>query len=157
MITEDQLEQLCLDWFTEIGYDYVNGYDIAPDGEQPERVDYRQVVLFDRLLSQLQKINPHIPLEVLERVSQQIAKPESPVLIKNNHVFHRLLLEGVKVDFKIDGEEKTDYVALLDFATVNNNQFLVVNQYTLAGSKGHRRPDLLVFINGLPLAVSPAM
>ncbi|OAI06038.1 DEAD/DEAH box helicase [Methylomonas methanica] len=153
MITEDQLEQLCLNWFTEIGYHYANGYDIAPDAEHPERVDYRQVVLFERLLSQLQKINPHIPLEVLERVSQQIAKPESPVLIKSNHVFHRLLLEGVKVDFKIDGEEKTDYVALLDFTTVSNNQFLVVNQYTIAGSKGHRRPDVVVFVNGLPLAV----
>ncbi len=153
MISEDQLEQLCLAWFQALGYSYVNGYDIAPDGDNPERVDYRQVVLFERLLSQLQKINPHIPLDVLERVSQQIAKPESPVLIKSNQVFHRLLLEGVKVDFKIDGEEKTDYVALLDFATVTNNQFLVVNQYTLAGSKGHRRPDVLVFVNGLPLAV----
>ncbi|MCQ8116871.1 type I restriction endonuclease subunit R [Methylomonas rosea] len=153
MISEDQLEQLCLNWFQTIGYSYVNGYDLAPDGDHPERVDYRQVVLFERLLSQLQKINPHIPLEVLERVSQQIAKPESPVLIKSNHVFHRLLLEGVKVDFKIDGEEKTDYVALLDFATLSNNQFLVVNQYTLAGSKGHRRPDVVVFVNGLPLAV----
>ncbi|OAI08443.1 type I restriction endonuclease subunit R [Methylomonas methanica] len=153
MISEDQLEQLCLTWFQAIGYDSVNGYDIAPDGDRPERVDYRQVVLFDRLLSQLQKINPHIPLDVLERVSQQIAKPDSPVLIKSNHVFHRLLLEGVKVDFKIDGEEKTDYVVLLDFATVANNQFLVVNQYTLAGSKGHRRPDVVVFVNGLPLAV----
>ena len=153
MISEDQLEQLCLNWFQAIGYSYVNGYDLAPDRDHPERVDYRQVVLFERLLSQLQKINPHIPLDVLERVSQQIAKPESPVLIKSNHVFHRLLLEGVKVDFKIDGEEKTDYVALLDFATVSNNQFLVVNQYTIAGSKGHRRPDVLVFVNGLPLAV----
>lgn len=153
MISEDQLEQLCLAWFQAIGYDAVNGYDIAPDGDSPERLDYRQVVLFERLLSQLQKINPHIPLEVLERVSQQISKPESPVLVKSNHAVHRLLLEGVKVDFKIDGEEKTDYVALLDFATVSNNQFLVVNQYTLASSKGHRRPDVLVFVNGLPLAV----
>jgi type I restriction enzyme R subunit len=153
MITEDQLEQLCLDWFQSIGYHTVSGYDVAPDGGHPERIDYRQVVLFDRLLSQLQKINPHIPFDVLERVSQQIAKPESPVLIKSNQVFHRLLLEGVKVDFKIDGEEKTDYVALLDFATVSNNQFLVVNQYTIAGSKGHRRPDVVVFVNGLPLAV----
>ncbi len=153
MIFEDQLEQLCLDWFQAIGYDYVNGYTIAPDGEHPERADYRQVVLFDRLLGQLHKINPHIPLDVLERVSRQIAKAEFPVLIKSNHAFHRLLLEGVKVDFKIDGEAKTDYVALLDFATVSNNQFLVVNQYTLAGNKGHRRPDVLVFVNGLPLAV----
>ena len=61
MITEDQLEQLCLDWFKSIGYDYVCGYDIAPDGDSPERADYRQIVLFDRLLNQLQKINPHIP------------------------------------------------------------------------------------------------
>ena len=153
MITENQLEQLCLEWFQSIGYDYISGYDIAPDAEHPERIDYRQVVLFDRLLSQLQKINPHIPFDVLERVSQACAKPEFPVLIKSNHAFHRLLLEGVKVEFKVDGEEKTDYVALLDFATVSYNQFLVVNQYTLAGSKGHRRPDVLVFINGLPLAV----
>lgn len=69
MITEDQLEHLCLDWFQAIGYRAINGYDIAPDSETPERIDYRQVVLFDRLLSQLQKINPHIPLDVLERVS----------------------------------------------------------------------------------------
>ena len=62
MITEDQLEQLCLDWFKSIGYDYVSGYDIAPDGDNPERMDYRQIVLFDRLMQQLQIINPHIPV-----------------------------------------------------------------------------------------------
>ena len=123
MITEDQLEQLASDWFQAIGYDTVNGYDIAPDGDRPERVDYRQVVLFDRLLSQLPKINPHIPYYVLERVFRQTAKPESPVLIKSNHVFHRLLLEGVKVDFKIDGEEKPIMWPCCDFATVSNNQF----------------------------------
>lgn len=153
MITEDQLEQLCLDWFKSIGYDYVCGYDIAPDGESPERSDYRQIVLSDRLLSQLQKINPHIPVSVLETVAQQVAKPETPILIKNNKAFHNLLLEGVKVDYKEDGKSKTDYVQLVDFAHVDNNQFLVVNQYTITGSKGNRRPDVIVFINGLPLAV----
>jgi len=153
MITEDQLEQLCLDWFKSIGYDYICGYDIAPDGENPERTDYRQIVLFDRLLTQLQKINPHIPVPVLESVSQQIAKPETPILIKSNKVFHRLLLEGVKVNYKDDGKDITDYVALVDFTDVTNNQFLVVNQYTITGSKGNRRPDVIVFINGLPLSV----
>ncbi len=153
MITEDQLEQLCLDWFKSIGYDYVCGYDIAPDGESPERIDYRQIVLFDRLLNQLQIINPHIPVSVLETVSQQIAKPETPVLIKNNKAFHCLLLEGVKVEFKDGDKSKTDYVQLVDFTNVYNNQFLVVNQYTITGSKGNRRPDVIVFINGLPLAV----
>lgn len=153
MITEDQLEQLCLDWFKSIGYDYVCGYDIAPDGESPERTDYRQIVLFDRLLTQLQKINTHIPISVLETVSSQIAKPETPILIKSNNAFHRLLLEGVKVEFKDGDKSKTDYVQLVDFSDVTKNQFLVVNQYTITGSKGNRRPDLIVFINGLPLAV----
>jgi len=153
MITEDQLEQLCLDWFRYIGYDYTCGYDIAPDGDSPERSDYRQIILFDRLLTQLQKINPHIPVSVLETVSQQIAKPETPILIKSNKAFHRLLLEGVRVEFKDEGKSKTDYVQLVDFTDVTNNQFLVVNQYTITGSKGNRRPDVIVFINGLPLAV----
>ncbi len=153
MITEAQLEQLCLDWFKSIGYDYVCGYDIAPDGDSPERTDYRQIVLFGRLLTQLQLINPHIPSSVLETVSLQIATPETPILIKSNKAFHRLLLEGVKVNYKEDGKDITDYVALLDFTNIANNQFLVVNQYTIIGSKGNRRPDMIMFINGLPLAV----
>ncbi|MEW8459006.1 MAG: type I restriction endonuclease subunit R [Candidatus Thiodiazotropha endolucinida] len=153
MITEDQLEQLCLNWFQSIGYDYICGYDIAPDGDRPERVDYRQIVLLDRLQSQLQIINPHIPHPVLETVCQQIAKPETPVLIKNNYAFHKLLREGVKVDYKDEGKNKADHVQLIDFADLKNNQFLVVNQYTISGTKQMRRPDVLVFINGLPLAV----
>ena len=92
MITEDQLEQLCLTWFQEIGYDYVCGYDIAPDGNSPERSDYRQIILPARLLSALQKINPHIPAATLEQVALHIAKPETPILIKNNKAFHQLLL-----------------------------------------------------------------
>jgi type I restriction enzyme R subunit len=153
MITEDQLEHLCLDWFKSIGYDYICGYDIAPDGENPERTDYGQIVLFKRLLTQLQKINPHIPVSVLEIVSQQIATPETPILIKSNKAFHQFLLEGVKVEFKEGNESKTDYVQLVDFTNASNNQFLVVNQYTLKGTKVNRRPDVIVFINGLPLAV----
>ena len=153
MISENQLEQLCIDWFKSIGYDYICGYDIAPDGETPERIDYRQIVLYDRLLTQLQTMNPHIPVSVLEAVSQQIAKPETPILIKSNNAFHRLLLEGVKVEFKDEGKTKTDYVQLVDFTNVANNQFLVVNQFTISGNKGNRRPDVIVFINGLPLAV----
>ena len=153
MFTEDQLEQLCLDWFRSIGYDYICGYDIAPDGDNPERSDYRQIILHDRLISQLQKINAHIPVSVLEDVALKISKPETPVLIKSNRSFHQFLLEGVKVEFKDNGKSKTDYVQLIDFGNTSNNQFLVVNQYTITGSKGNRRPDVIVFINGLPLAV----
>lgn len=154
MITEDQLEQLCLEWFQSIGYDYICGYDIAPGEPAAERSDYRQIILHDRLLSKLEVINPHIPVATFEQVALQVAKPETPILIKNNKAFHQLLLEGVKVEFKDkSGETKTDYVQLVDFNTVGNNQFLVVNQYTIAGSKSNRRPDVIVFINGLPLAV----
>ena len=153
MITEDQLEQLCLDWFKSIGYDYANGYDIAPDGNNPERVSYGQVLLHERLLSCLQAINQHIPVGVLEQVALQIAKAETPILIKNNKGFHQQLLEGVKVDYKDGDKAITDYVQLVDFSHVEHNQFLVVNQYTIKGTKGNRRPDLIVFINGLPLAV----
>ncbi len=153
-ITEDQLEQLCLEWFKGIGYDYVCGYDIAPGESASERSDYRQIVLQDRLVSRLEVINPHIPVATLEQVAIQVGKPETPILIKNNKAFHQLLLEGVKVEYKDkNGEEKTDYVQLIDFNNVDNNQFLVVNQYTITGSKGNRRPDVIVFVNGLPLAV----
>ena len=157
-ITEDQLEQLCLEWFQSIGYDYICGYDIAPGEAAAERSDYRQIILHDRLLSRLEVINPHIPATTLEQVALQIAKPETPILINNNKAFHQLLLEGVKVSYKDNtGDEQTDYVQLIDFSSVANNQFLVVNQYTIAGSKGsgnvRRRPDVIVFINGLPLAV----
>ncbi|WP_027849446.1 type I restriction endonuclease subunit R [Marinospirillum minutulum] len=154
MITEDQLEQLCLSWFKETGYEVVCGYDIAPGEPAAERTDYRQVVLHNRLVQQLIKINPNIPVATLEQVALQIAQPETPVLILNNKRFHQQLLQGVKVDFKNKkGEEVTDYVYLVDFTTTANNQFLVVNQFTITGTKGNRRPDLIVFINGLPLAV----
>src|SRR5690554_2699791 len=154
MITEDQLEQLCLRWFAETGYEVVSGYDIAPDGPTPERADYRQVTLQERLLQQLALINPNIPAATLEQVALQIAQPETPVLMINNKLFHQQLLQGVKVEFKDkDGQVKTDYVQLVDFSNTHNNQFAVVNQFTIIGTKGNRRPDIIVFINGLPLAV----
>lgn len=153
MITEDQLEQLCLEWFQETGYQYVCGYNMAPGEPAAERTDYHQVILQGRLLSQLAIINPHIPVATLEQVALQVTKPETPVLIKNNKAFHQYLLEGVKVEFKDNSEEKTDYVRLIDFSNIKNNAFLVVNQYTIIGTKGKRRPDVIVFINGLPLAV----
>ena len=153
MITEDQLEQLCLDWFRAGGYTHAYGPDIAPDGDTPERRDYQQTVLFDRLIAALQKINPHIPLAILEEAAQTITKPESPVLTHNNRAFHKLLLEGVPVEYRDGDETKADHVQLLDFYNVERNQFLVVNQFTIQGSKQLRRPDIVVFINGLPIAV----
>ncbi|EAT16356.1 type I site-specific deoxyribonuclease, HsdR family [Desulfuromonas acetoxidans DSM 684] len=153
MITEDQLEQICLDWFCAGGYDYAFGPDIAHDGDTPERSDYQEVVLRGRLLTALQKINPHIPLESFEDAAETITKPESPVMIHNNRAFHKLLLEGVPVEFRDGDEIRTDQVFLIDFHNVERNEFLVVNQFTVAGTKQLRRPDIVVFINGLPISV----
>ncbi|MFQ5598733.1 MAG: type I restriction endonuclease subunit R [Nitrospiria bacterium] len=153
MITETQLEHLCLDWFRESGFESVFGPDIAHDGAAPERTDYRQVVLTGRLLTSLKRINPKIPQTALEEAVHEVAKPDHPSLIQNNRAFHRLLTDGVKVQFNKDDEKITDHAQLIDFQNPDNNQFLVVNQFTVQGTKMNRRPDVVVFVNGLPMAV----
>ena len=153
MITEDQLEKICLGWFREICYEIAFGPDIAHDGEMPERVDYQQVVLTDRLLSAMQTINPRVPTPVLEEAVLNGIKPESPILIHNNRIFHRLLLEGVPVAYSDGDDTRHDHVQLIDFNNFRNNQFLVVNQFTIQGTRMNRRPDVVVFVNGLPIAV----
>ncbi|MEZ8013712.1 type I restriction endonuclease subunit R [Vibrio sp. FF112] len=156
-ITEDQLEQLCLDWFVSEGYHYKNGYDIAPDGDAPERDDYHQVVLKKRLLNQLEIINPELPIEALNDVVNTVSSPDTPILIKNNRAFHKFVIEGVPVEYTAveNGESKTKHThaQLMDFTTPDNNEFLIVNQFTITGTKGNRRPDVVVFINGLPISV----
>ena len=154
LINEDGLEQLCQAWFREDGYEIAYGPDLAPEGHAAEREDYRQVMLPGRLLAALQRINPRIPAAVLqEQVVEVLGKAQSPVLIHNNRQFQRWLLEGVPVQYRVADELQLEHVQLVDFQQVHNNQFLLVNQFTLLGSKGNRRPDLLVFINGLPMAV----
>ncbi|MDA3140065.1 type I restriction endonuclease subunit R [Vibrio metschnikovii] len=157
MITEDQLEQQCLDWFKELGYQYQNGYDIAPDGDTPERENYQQVTLQARLVSALETLNPNVPSDTLIEVAKTVATPQTPVLIKNNKLFHQYLIEGVPVEYSVMEQEQWvtnhTHVRLIDFDNRENNEFLVVNQFTITGTKVNRRPDVIVFINGLPLAV----
>lgn len=158
MITEDQLEQQCLGWFKSQGYSYACGYDISPDGVSPERDDYHQVILKQRLQHQLEIINPELPLAALENVVNTVSKPDSLVLIKSNRQFHKWLIEGVPVEYTgtlDDGStgSKHTHVQLIDFNKSTNNEFLVVNQFTITGTKGNRRPDIVVFINGLPISV----
>ena len=158
MITEDQLEQQCLEWFQSQGYSFACGYDIAPDGSSPEREDYHQVVLKQRLLNQLSVINPTLPLTALESVVNTVSKPDSLVLIKSNRQFHKWLIEGVPVEYTGTQSDGTTgslhtHVQLFDFNNTTNNEFLVVNQFTITGTKGNRRPDIVVFINGLPISV----
>ena len=157
-MNEEQLENLCLDWFREGGWDVLHGPDIAPDSENPLRNDYAQVVLDGQLRVAFETMNKHLPAVQIEHCYEQfkaiVLKPESLDLITNNRAFHRLLLEGVPVEYKKDdGEPIADHAFIIDFDNLNNNTFSVVNQFTITGTKQPRRPDVICFINGLPIAV----
>lgn len=153
MITEDHLEQFALTWFQETGYNYLYGLDIAPESVTPYRNDFREVILEKECYEALCVINPTIPKEKIEEVVHNLRNTEGINTIYKNKAFHKLLIDGVDVEIKDKDEEESDKVFLIDFNNVSANRFLVVNQYSIAGPKHTRRPDIVVFINGLPLAV----
>ena len=152
-MTEDQLEQQCLEWFAEGGWEIVHGADIAPDGPTPERSNYRQVVLLADLEAAVRRINPHLPDAAVEQAVAIVSKPESLDTVISNRGFHRLLLDGVPVVYKRDDEVIHDHAFVIDFTDLQANRFRAINQFTIQGSKQLRRPDIICFINGLPLAV----
>jgi len=152
-MTEDELEQQCLGWFAEGGWEVGYGPDLAPDGPAPERADYRQVLLLADLEAAIRRINPHLPESAVELAVEKVRKPESPDLVASNRAFHRMLLEGVPVEYKRDDRVIHDRAFLIDFGNLTANRFRAINQFTIQGSKQLRRPDVIAFINGLPLAV----
>lgn len=152
-MTEDQLEQQCLEWFAEGGWELGHGPDLAPDGIAPERSDYRQVLLLADLEAAIRRINPHLPDSAVEQAISQVRQPSSLDTIVSNRAFHRLLLDGVPVDYKLDERIIHDHALLIDFEQLEANRFRAINQFTLQGTKQLRRPDIICFINGLPLAV----
>ncbi|MCL4210258.1 MAG: HsdR family type I site-specific deoxyribonuclease, partial [Phycisphaerales bacterium] len=154
-LDESQAEIVAVGYFRDLGYDYAFGPDIAPDGERPERADYAQVVLLGRLRAALRRINPDVPGEAIEDAIRKVTRPESPSLVANNRAFHRLLVEGVDVSWMEDGRERHGKVWLVqrDPARLDDNEFLVVNQFTVIEDRRNRRPDVVVFLNGLPVSV----
>lgn len=153
MINEDQVEQLAIAWFKALGYDYHHGYDIAPDSDTPERNSYQEVLLSNRLHTALTKLNPTLPNSAIDEALHILQKPQYPSLTQNNRAFHKMLLQGIGVEVKQDEVKRGDTVKLIDFQNPANNDFLAVNQLTIKGTKGNRRPDLVVFVNGLPISV----
>ncbi|MHC3031695.1 type I restriction endonuclease subunit R [Acinetobacter nosocomialis] len=152
-MNETQLENLCLDWFAENGWDVVHGVDIAPDSSNPLRKDYKQVLIEADLQTAFERLNPHLPVSCFEQVLQKLSKPESLDLITNNRVFHQMLLEGVPVSYKKEDDWVNDHAFLVDFNHVYQNRFVAINQFTIQGTKQPRRPDIICFINGIPFAV----
>ena len=152
-MTEDQLEQEVLGWLAEVGYTDVYGPKIAYDGESPERDNYRQVILVERLRSAMAKLNPNVPLAAREDALNQVLELGLPVQLSANRLFHRLLVSGVPVQYQKDGETRGDFVRLIDWVEVKANDWLAINQFSIQGPKHTRRPDIILFVNGLPLVL----
>src|SRR6266404_951364 len=130
MINEAIVERAALDWLGGLGYEVLLGMAIAPGEAAAERTDYKQVLLFDRLQTKLEDLNPKIPLEGLQEALRKVRLISHPTLIENNRAFHRLLVEGVDVEFRNgDGQIVHDKVWLIDFANPEANEFLAVNQF----------------------------
>lgn len=155
-MTEEMLENLVMDWFREMGYSTLHGTEIAHDGSSPERGSYADVLLTQRLRDSLSRINPDIPAEAIEDAMREVRRSESASLIQSNKRFHSFVFDGVPVNFKTaDGKSKGGKVWLFDFQNPENNDWLVVNQFTIQESSrsNNRRPDVIVFINGIPISV----
>ncbi|EKN3395854.1 type I restriction endonuclease subunit R [Yersinia enterocolitica] len=152
-MTEEQLEQQCLAWFAETGWEVHHGPDIAPDGSDPQRSSYHDVFLRGILTDSLRMINRHLPADVFDQVIAQVTHAQNPDLVVSNQAFHHLLLEGVPVEYKKGDDVIHDHAFLIDFAHPANNRFMAINQMTITGTKQLRRPDVICYINGLPVAV----
>ena len=151
---ESEIEDATLEWFSGLGYAVMRGPDISPDGPTPERISYDQVLLTERLREALERLNPNLPAETLEEVLRKVQQTETPSLIEENRRLHRYLIEGVPVEVgREDGSIGGDVARLIDFDNVDANDWRAVNQYTVVEYGHNRRPDVVLFVNGLPLAV----
>ncbi|MCS3791325.1 type I restriction endonuclease subunit R [Aeromonas hydrophila] len=152
-MTEDQMEQEVLGWLAEMGYRVVSGYDVAPDSDNSWRANFNQVLLLDQLRGAIARLNPSVPLVAREDALAQVVNLDTPAQLSANRAFHRLLVNGVPVQYQRDGETVGDFVRLVDFEEPTANEWLAINQFTIKGPKHTRRPDIILFVNGLPLVV----
>ncbi len=152
-LTESAIETFAIEQLELLGYSYVYAPDIAPDGECPERASYDDVLLTGRLERALKRINPGMSADVLKSALNTVDRIHSPELLANNEAFHRLLTEGVKVSYQHNGDERGDLVWLVDFEEPYNNEFVVANQFTVIENNVQKRPDMVLFVNGIPLVV----
>lgn len=146
-------EQSLIEWLQSQGYEYVYGPDINPGQPHAEREDFRGVILKDRLLGAIRRINPQIPVEQVESVVKEVADYHHDDPMLGNKEFYSWLINGKKTTWRENGDEKTDLVKLVDFKNIDNNEFLAVNQFTVQGIDATNRFDVVVFINGLPISV----
>jgi len=153
-ISESVAEEALLEWFSALGYEVLHGPDIAPGTPVTERDDYRDVVLAGRLREAVRRLNPELPIAALEEAVRKVLRPDSAATVLNNRRLHRMLVDGVEVEVPVEGSGvRGRRVRLVDFADASANDWLAVNQFTVQGPRQLRRPDVVVFLNGLPLAL----
>lgn len=149
---EDELEQASLEILQSLGYEYIHGKELSPSAEFVQRESYRKVILSEKVKEALFRINKDLPNEALENAYRQIISFNSPSLEENNKYFHNIMVNGMDVSFKEDGNIRTKKAYIIDFENIKNNEYLAVNQFVVVG-KENRRPDIVIFINGLPIVV----
>ena len=152
--TESVVEQAALAWLEAIGWQIAHGPEVAPDLPAAERSDYGEVVLAQRLRDALARLNPTLPAAALEDAFRKLTRPEGTDLIQRNRALHRLLVDGVTVEYRdAEGAIRGAQARVIDFDDPASNDWLAVNQFTVVENKHSRRPDVVLFVNGLPLAV----
>lgn len=153
-MNENVVEQAALGWFESLGYGTRKGAEVSPGAETPLRESYEHVVLELRLKAALRKINDRLPEDAIEQALRVVTRPPEPTLEQNNRWFHSLLTDGIDVEYRTaDGETRGDKAWLIDVAKPMRNDLMVVNQFTVKFGNSTRRADLVVFLNGLPIAV----
>lgn len=152
-LTEFDIEKFAISLLETLGYEYLYAPNIAPDSKTPERESFEQVLLLGRLQIAVNRINSSIPADVQVEAIKEIQRISSPELLANNETFHRLLTEGIPVSKRVDGAERGDRVWLIDFKNPHNNEFVVVNQFTVVENNQNKRPDIVLFVNGIPLVI----
>lgn len=152
-MTESNLEGHAIQLLVELGFKYAYGPDIAPNSSSAERSSFSEVILPERVIAAIKRLNRHLPTSTHEYAFKEILRINAPDLVANNETFHRMLTEGIKVSYIKGGHQRGDYLWLIDFEIPENNEFLVVNQFTVVENNVNKRPDVVLFVNGLPLVV----
>ena len=152
--TETEVEDAALEWLEDFGWQVAHGPDIAPDTACAERTDYSEVKLDNRLRDSLNRLNPNLPGEALEDAFRKLTQPEGSTLAARNRAFHRMLVDGVTVEYRTTGGGlRGAQVSVLDYENPANNDWLAVNQFTVVDGERERRPDVVLLVNGLPLGL----
>lgn len=152
-LCESAIEEMVIEELQSLSYTYVSGVDLAPDALNPERSSYGDVLLLGRLQTAVHKLNPTIPADAIQSAVRKLSRIATSNLLADNEEFHKMLVDGVPVEYRNDSDIKGDTVRVVDFDCPLNNEFLVVNQYTVVQNNNNKRPDVLLFVNGIPLVI----